>query len=64
MVNDEHAKLIKQAKSAIEMSDGQGKQINHVSAVISPEEIAIAIARRDSEEPRHTTSEVLKRLQS
>ena len=64
VVSDEQARIISQTDSEIEIRDRNGKHLGYVAHGFSDEEIAIAKERMASDEPRHTTREVLDHLRS
>lgn len=64
VVDDEQAKVIHEAPDAIEVRDRSGHHLGYMSPGFTAEDIAIAQARRKSDEPRHTTEQVLGRLRA
>lgn len=64
VVNEEQAKIIHKTSGRVEVRDSQGNLLGFISANSATEEIAIAKGRMESDEPRHTTQEVLEHLQS
>ncbi len=64
IVNEEQAKIIHETSGTIEVRDAQGNRLGFISANLDVDEIAIAKARIESDEPKHTTQEVLDYLQS
>jgi hypothetical protein len=64
IVDDQQAKLISEATESVEIRDSGGKHLGYVAHGFTDEDIAIAKQRLASDEPRHTTREVLDHLRS
>ena len=64
IVSDEQARIISQSSEGIEIRDRNGKCLGYVAHGFSDEDITIAKDRMASDEPRHTTREVLNHLRS
>lgn len=64
IVDDEQAKLIREAAENVEIRDRNGKHLGYVTNGWTEEDIAIAKERLASDEPRYTTREVLDHLES
>ena len=64
IVSDEQARIISQSSEGIEIRDRNGKYLGYVAHGFSDEDITIAKDRMASDEPRHTTREVLNHLRS
>jgi hypothetical protein len=64
IVDDQQAKVISEAVDSVEIRDPQGRHLGYVAHGFTEEDIAIANQRRTSDEPRHTTAEVLDHLRS
>ena len=64
VVNDEQARIILGSAENIEIRDRSGKHLGYVAHGFTDEDIAIARERMASDEPRHTTQEILDHIQS
>jgi hypothetical protein len=64
IVDDQQAKLISESTESVEIRDPRGRHLGYVAHGFTDEDIAIAKDRLASAEPRYTTQEVLKHLQS
>jgi hypothetical protein len=64
VVDDAQAKVIAESAGRIEIRDRHGKHLGYVFTDFTPEDIEMAKQRRDSDEPRRSTQEVLDHLQS
>jgi len=64
VVSDEQARIISQSSEGLEIRDRTGRHLGYVAHGFSAEDIAIAKERMASDEPRHTTREVLDHLRS
>jgi hypothetical protein len=64
ILNDEQAKVILESTGCVEIRDSSGKHLGFVAQGFSSEDVAIAQQRLSSDEPRHTTRQVLDHLQS
>ena len=64
VLSDEQARIVSQSSEGIEIRDRNGKHLGYVAHGFSDEDIAIAKQRMASDEPRHTTREVLDHLRS
>ncbi len=64
VVDDEQAKVIYESTESVEIRDRSGKHLGYVAHGFTVEDIAIAKGRMASDEPRHTTQQVLDYLQS
>ena len=64
IVDDEQAKLIAESSGHIEIRDRHGKHLGYVLSGFDEADIALAKERRDSNETRYSTQDVLKHLQS
>ncbi|MBW3600303.1 MAG: hypothetical protein KY475_23925 [Planctomycetes bacterium] len=64
VVDDEAARTIAESSEGVEIRDRSGRPLGYVAPLVSEEEIAIALKRRDSDEPRYTTAEVKVYLRS
>lgn len=63
-VDDQQARVIAESGGMIEVRDRQGRCLGYISHGFTAEEIAEAQRRRDSNEPRYTTRQVLDHLAS
>ena len=64
VVDDRQAKIIAEATHCVEIRDRNGKHLGYVAHGFTEEDLAVARRRLASDEPRHTTREVLDRLRS
>ena len=64
VVSDEQARIISQSNEGVEIRDRHGVHLGYVAHGFSDEDIAIAKERMTSDEPRHTTRDVLDHLRS
>jgi|GEM_PF-6515793 len=64
VLNDEQMKLVAQAKDRIEFRDSHGRHLGFLDHGVTELDIALAKKSLQSDEPRYTTEEVLKHLQS
>ena len=64
VVNEDQAKAIAEATDTVEIVDADGNRLGYFARPFSDEDIAIARQRAASDEPRHTTQEVIERLNS
>lgn len=64
VVDDAQARTIQECSTTLEIRDRNGKHLGYVAHGFSEEDIAIARQRMASDEPRYTTEEVLRHLQS
>jgi hypothetical protein len=64
IVDDEQARIISESSDRVEIRDRNGKHLGYVFSGFSEVDIALAKQRRDSDEPRYSTQDVLKHLQS
>ena len=64
VVDDEQARIIFESADSIEIRDRRGKHLGYVAHGFTDEDIAVARARRASDEPRLTTEQVLDHLRS
>lgn len=64
VVNDEQARIIAQTGENVEIRDSGGNHLGYVAHGFDEHDIAIAKQRRASDEPRYTTEEVLKHMES
>ena len=64
VVDDEQARIIFESADSIEIRDRRGKHLGYVARGFTDEDIAVARARRASDEPRLTTEQVLDHLRS
>ena len=60
-VDGEQAKIISQATGSVEIRDRQGKHLDYVAHGFTGEDVAVAKQRQASDEPRHTTEQVIRR---
>ncbi len=63
-VDDEQARIISASVETIEIRDRSGNHLGYVAHGFTGEDIAIARQRMASDEPRHTTKQVLDHLRS
>ena len=64
VVDDQQAKVISEATENIEIRDSRGTHLGYVAHGFTDEDIAMAVRRMGSHEPRKTTEEVLAHLRS
>jgi hypothetical protein len=64
VVDDQQAKLISEATESVEIRDPRGRHLGYVAHGFTDEDVAIGLDRLASNEPRHTTQEVLDHLRS
>lgn len=64
VLSDEQVKAISQAKGDVEFRDASGQRVGYFWEGWTAEEIARALASRNSNQRRYTTAEVLQHLQS
>ena len=64
VVDDEQARIISESTESIEIRDRNGKHLGYVAHGFTDEDIAVAKRRMASDEPRHTTQQVLDNLRS
>jgi hypothetical protein len=64
VVDDQQARIISEATESVEIRDTRGQCLGYVAHGFTEEDIAIARQRAQSSGPRHTTQEVLDRLQN
>ena len=64
VIDDEQARLITGSSDRIEIRDRNGNCLGYVLPEFSEADIALAKARRDSDQPRRSTAEVLEYLRS
>jgi hypothetical protein len=64
VVDDQQAKLISEPTESVETRDPRGRHLGYVAHGFTDEDVAIALDRLASNEPRHTTQEVLDHLRS
>jgi hypothetical protein len=64
VLSAEQASLVCQAADAVEMLDPDGKCLGVFVQAFSAAEIETALKRRDSNQPRYTTAEVLSHLRA
>jgi hypothetical protein len=64
VVDEAQAKIISESSGNIEIRDRHGKHLGFVAHGFTDEDLAIAKNRLLSTEPRYTTSDVLRRLES
>jgi hypothetical protein len=63
-VSEEQARLIVESADCIEIRDHGGRHLGFVTHQFMGDDIAIARARIESDQPRYTTQEVLNHLES
>jgi len=64
VIDDEQARLIAGTRERVEIRDQNGNCLGYFLPEFSDADIALAKARRDSDEPRKSTAEVLEHLRS
>ena len=64
VIDDEQARLIAESNERVEIRDRKGNCLGYVLPEFSEADIALAKERRDSDEPRRSTAEVLEHLRS
>jgi hypothetical protein len=64
ILNDEQAQVVSSAVQPAEVRDGQGNILGVLSPIWTAEDLADAKRIRASDQPWHTTEEVLARLRS
>jgi hypothetical protein len=64
VVDEAQAKIISESSGDIEIRDRHGKRLGFVAHSFTDVDIAIAKKRLSSTEPRYTTPEVLRHLES
>ncbi len=64
VVSDEQARLIAQTSEGIEIRDRDGNHLGYVAHGFCDADITLANERKASDEPRHSTREVLDHLRS
>ena len=64
IVDDQQARLISEATDGVEIRDSRGRHLGYVASGFSEDDLALARQRLASDEPRHTTREVLDHLRS
>jgi hypothetical protein len=64
VVDDQQAKLISEATESVEIRDLQGRHLGYVAHGFTDEDISLAKDRLASDDPRHSTQQVLDHLQS
>ena len=64
VVDDEQARIISQSTESVEIRDSSGRRLGYVAVGFTDEDVTIARQRMASDEPRHTTEQVLDRLRS
>ena len=64
VVNNDQAKIISEASGSVEIRDSDGTHLGYVAHGFNEHDISIAKERRTSDEPRYTTDDVLKHLES
>ena len=64
VVTADQAKVLSEAKDSVEIVDLHGNRLGFFARPFSKPDIAIALARAASNEPRRTTKQVIERLKS
>ena len=64
VVDVEQAKIITESLQGVEVRDPQGRSLGYVARPVTDDDIALALRRRDSDQPRYSTEHVLDRLRS
>ena len=64
VVDEGQAKIIAESAEGIEVRDRNGRHLGYVVHGFTEEDILLAKQRLASDEPRHTTQQVLDHLQS
>ena len=64
VVDDQQATLISEATESVEIRDQEGRRVGYVAHGFTDEDVTLAKDRLASDEPRHTTQQVLDHLQS
>lgn len=64
VVDDEQARVISESAESIEIRDRNGRHLGYVAHGFTDEDVAIAKQRKESDEPRYTTRQVLDHLRS
>lgn len=64
VVTPDQAKQLAEASDSVELIDSQGNRLGFFARSFLAQDIALARARAASNEPRHTTDQVLERLRS
>ena len=64
VVDDQQARLISEATESVEIRDPRGRHLGYVAQGFTEGDITIARQRLASDEPRHTTQDVLDHLLS
>lgn len=66
LLNDDQANVVRQATDPVELCDRSGILLGYVTrkVIATPEEIAEARRRLNSDGPWHTTAEVLARMRA
>jgi hypothetical protein len=64
ILTDEQLRVFFAADDAVELLDGKGNRLAYISRLPSDAELAEARRRLESDGPWHTTSDVLRHLQS
>lgn len=64
VVDDEQARIISESTEDVEIRDRTGRRLGAISRGFTPEQIAEAERRADSDGPWFTTEQVLERLRS
>jgi hypothetical protein len=63
-LNDDQMKNVSEAKQPIEIRDRSGRRLGFVAHTFTQQDIAIARQRMESNQPRFSTTQVLKHLRS
>jgi len=64
VVDDEQARIISESAENVEIRDRTGRRLGFVAHGFTDEDIALAQQRLASSEPRQTSQEVLKHIES
>ena len=64
VLTEQQAAIVLSAGKSIEVADSTGKLVGYILPTFSEEEIAQAIRALESNQPRHTTEQVLDHLGS
>ena len=64
IIDDEQARVVTESNEQVVICDRSGAVLGYVSSVWTPAEIAAARQTLASDQPRHSTIEVLQHLES
>jgi len=64
VIDDEQARLIAESSECVEIRDQRGNCLGYLVTGFSEADVALAKERRDSDEPRWPTKDVLEHLRS